>query len=369
MPPEGRPLVLHVFPGFGIGGAQMRFCQVANHWGDAFRHRIVSLNGATECAARLDPALDVQFLPAGLTKGDMPGNLRRIRAALRQWQPDVLVTSNWGSMEWALALLPPGGWRPRHIHTEDGFGPEERERQLPRRCLTRRLALRRATTAVPSRTLQRIALEQWHLPPARLHLVPNGVALDASPLPAPPWPEPPGLVVGTVATLRAEKNLGRLIRAFAAVPPPARLVIVGEGSERRALEAMAAQPGLAGRVIFTGYQPQPARLAHHFDLFALSSDTEQMPLSVLEAMAAGRPVATTDVGDVRAMLAAENADQVVARDDDALAAALVQLCADPALRTRIGHANRALAVRDFSLTVMCERHGALWLGRHEKGRP
>ena len=116
-------------------------------------------------------------------------------------------------------------------------------------------------------------------------------------------------VIGTVAALREEKDLGRLIRAFAITSSqtPARLVIVGDGPERAGLEQLVARLDVGDRVSFTGHRDDTPSLYSGFDLFALTSDTEQMPMSVIEAMASGLPVVSTDVGDVRAMLAPENA--------------------------------------------------------------
>jgi glycosyltransferase involved in cell wall biosynthesis len=94
----------------------------------------------------------------------------------------------------------------------------------------------------------------------------------------------------------------------------------------------------------------------------LSSDTEQMPLSLIEAMASGLPVAATDVGDVRLMLAAENAPFVTALDDAALAASIAALVADGGLRRHIGAANLAKARRDFGQAAMFAAYGALWRG-------
>jgi len=119
---------------------------------------------------------------------------------------------------------------------------------------------------------------------------------------------------------------------------------------------------VANRVSFTGHVAQPATLYAGFDLFALSSDTEQMPLSVIEAMAAGLPVAATDVGDVGLMLAPENAAFVGPKDDRALARSLDALLADPASRARIGAANRAKAARDYDETAMFAAYGALFDG-------
>jgi glycosyltransferase involved in cell wall biosynthesis len=165
-----------------------------------------------------------------------------------------------------------------------------------------------------------------------------------------------------VAALRPEKNLARLLRAFALVRAlrPCRLVIAGGGPERAGLEALAGELGVAGEVDFPGHVADTPALYAGFDAFALSSDTEQMPISVLEAMAAGLPVAATDVGDVRAMLAPENGAEVVAQDAAALAAALAGLLADPARRALLGAANRRRAEADFDQETMFAAWHALF---------
>ena len=83
---------------------------------------------------------------------------------------------------------------------------------------------------------------------------------------------------------------------------PARLVLVGEGPQRAELQALAQQLGVATDVEFTGYLSNPGDRLKEFDLFALSSDTEQLPMALLEAMALGLPVVATRVGDIEAVL-------------------------------------------------------------------
>jgi glycosyltransferase involved in cell wall biosynthesis len=338
----------------------VRFTAVANRYGQRWRHAVVAMDGNLSARERFLPDLDVSYPQIDIRKRDTLGNLRRMHAALRSLRPDLLVTGNFGAIEWALANLFAGV---RHVHTEDGFGPEEAVRQLPRRVWLRRLALRRSNIVVPSQTLYRIATELWRLPKHRLHYIPNGIDLErfgaqAGCRAAGDRP----LVVGTVAALRSEKNLGRLLRAFALLPadPRIRLIIVGDGPQRQELQAQAQHLGIAHRTRFTGHCAEPQHAYATFDIFALSSDTEQMPLSVVEAMAAGLPIVATDVGDVRAMVADANHDFVVPRDEASVSAALATLLADPVRRAAIGAANRERALHRYDQERMFAAYAALF---------
>ena len=364
--PEGAAprLLLSVFAGFGVGGQQVRFASLANRLGPAWRHAIVAMDGNLACRERLDPGLDAAF-PAINVSGGPPGLHRRLRAALRTLRPDLLLTHNWGSMDWALANAAVRRIAP-HLHAEDGFGPEERARQLCRRVWARRLVLRRSTVVVPSNALLDIAERRWRLAPASLRHVPNGIDLArfaACPDPGPPPAEwglaPGGPVVGTVAALRPEKNIARLLHAVAQCAVPVRLAVVGDGPERASLERLAAELLPPGRVAFLGHTPDPAPAYRHMDIFALASDTEQMPLSLLEAMASGLPAAATAVGDVAGMLSPENRPLATPPGTAGLAASLALLASDPALRRRLGDANRARAQARFDERDMIARWAGL----------
>ncbi|MDE2515316.1 MAG: glycosyltransferase [Rhodospirillales bacterium] len=356
--------LLHVFPSFAVGGAQARFCALANHFGPRYRHSVIALDGDRAAAARLDPRLDVAFPEIVLPKRRMLAALRACHAALGTLRPDRLVTYNWGAIEFALANRLRGI---PHLHVEDGFGPEERDRQLPRRVRLRRLALARSAVALPSRTLLRLASETWRLDRARLHYVPNGIAVARFRVAADPalraWAGAAPLI-GTVAGLRAEKNIARLLAGFAPHAAMARLAIAGDGPQRAALEAEAARLGIAARVRFLGACADPAPIHAAFDIFALSSDTEQMPLTLMEAMARGAPVAASDVGDVAAMVAEANRPFIVPAEAAALSRALGALLADAPLRARLGAANRARAEAQFDQARMFADFAALFDGRN-----
>jgi glycosyltransferase involved in cell wall biosynthesis len=359
-----KPLVLlHVFSTFRVGGPQMRFAAIANYFGRKYRHSIVAMDNAFDARDRLDPRLDVELMPLDYVKGSIFANIRLFRSVLKRVKPDLLVTYNWGSIEWAMANFPK---LVRHLHIEDGFGPEEAGGQIRRRVLTRRFALAGSTVLVPSRVLEKIALEQWKISPKRIRYVPNGIDCDRfSDLATEQYPVAgTGPVIGTVAALRAEKNLPRLIQAFALLraKQPCRLVIAGGGPVRESLEAEAAKLGVASDVTFTGAISDTERVYAAMDVFALSSDTEQMPLSVIEAMAAGLPIAATNVGDMAVIVAEENRPYLVPRDDKALAGAIEALLADPT-HAQIGAANQQKAREKYNLDTMMKAYDRLFRGK------
>ncbi|HJU20807.1 MAG TPA: glycosyltransferase [Stellaceae bacterium] len=352
------PRLLHVFPSFAVGGQQTRFATVANRLGRRFRHLVVSLDGREQATALLDRDLDFAVLP--LPPASPLARLRRIAAMSRKAEADALVTYNWGSVEWVMVNRMWSG-RP-HIHFEDGFGADEADRQKWRRVLARSLLLRRSSVVVPSHKLAALAVRSWRIDPRHVHYVPNGIdpgRFDrVSRTGEPFFDRRDACVIGSFSPLRAEKNIARLLRAFARIVPsgvPARAVICGEGPERAALQGLAERLGLADRVTFTGHVPRSEAVMGAFDVLAITSDTEQMPYAVLEAMAARLPVLATDVGDIALMVAEENRPFVVTRDDpERLAAALAELCADAELRVRVGRRNRQRVEEGFGIEAMVE---------------
>jgi L-malate glycosyltransferase len=376
VPRMPKPLTLmHVFPTFAVGGAQMRFAMLANALGPRLEHVIVSLDGGGGAESLVRPSVRLRRRPVTARKGRGLSlrNLRAFRRVLREEQPDLLLTYNWGAIEWALAER----FRPicPHLHVVDGFGPEEAVIQLPRRVWTRRLALSgRTTVVVPSHTLRHMVVETWKLGPDRVRHIPNGVDVAALAREArEPWGlrrDADELLFGTLGGLRPEKNLGRLLRMAAMLPKglPWRLVIAGDGKERAGLEAQAHALGLSDRVAFTGFVERPGLLLGELDVYVLTSDTEQMPISVLEAMAVGLPVLATDLGDLGVMLPAESRSTCLfAREqENAFAERLAALLAAPDERRHLGALNSAKAT-EFSLAAMVASYDRLF--RELAGRP
>jgi glycosyltransferase involved in cell wall biosynthesis len=250
-----------------------------------------------------------------------------------------------------------------------GFGPDEAITLKSRRVLARRLALKRIfKTLVVSKTLLDIALNRYRLPREKVTLIRNGVDTRRfSPCRDIELRQVLGaaddtLLCGYVGYLRPEKRLDFLIRAFAeAQIPNARLVLVGEGCCRSELESLSRALGVGDRVVFTGYEAGTARYYAAFDLFLMSSVTEQMPMSLLEAMASGLPALCTNVGDTAEMLESQKAPTVVPSGSfPEYVTSLRILAAAPELRASLGAGNRRRCELSYSQDRMAREFAAEW---------
>lgn len=355
--------LLHLHSSFDPGGKELRAVRLMNLMGRAVEHTVVSAQaGAMGARSVLDPGLRVAFPEDFPALAGRPGLGRLQRIARAMAGHDLVLTYNWGAMDAVLAhtLFAQALGLPPLVHHEDGFNADEAQRLKRSRNWYRRIALGRAAAlVVPSERLERVALDVWQQPRSRVRRIGNGIPTadyakkpraDAIPRvikrPGEYW-------VGTLAGLRAVKNLPRLVSAFAGLPEPWQLVILGDGPERDAIRTRALELEIGHRVHLPGFVARPAEAIGLFDVFALSSDSEQFPISVVEAMAAGLPVAAPAVGDVAGMVAKENSPFVVAPGDTAaLAAALERLAGDAALRQRIGAANAVRARRDYDERAM-----------------
>jgi len=369
--PTSRSIVsrrlFHLFPTFGVGGSQVRLAQICNHFGNRYSHTIFATDGVYDALSLIGAHVPVAKYEAQIDKHRGLRNVPLYRRIVRQLHPAVVVTHNWGTIEWAFATRFTGV---RHVHIEDGFGPDEATRQLPRRVLFRRVALggARTTVVVPSRVLHDIATRIWRLDPRRVQLLPNGIDLkrfrqvDRAAARRAVQADRE-ILIGTVASLRPEKNLSLLLDAFArlAKDPPTRLIVVGGGPELQRLQMRAEDLGIAARTLFFGHTATPERVMPAFDIFAMSSKTEQMPIGLLEAMACGLPVVATDVGDIAHMVAPENRPAIVAQGSpEALADALARFVRDRDLRAEVGARNLAKAAADYDQKLMFERYAALF---------
>jgi glycosyltransferase involved in cell wall biosynthesis len=204
-----------------------------------------------------------------------------------------------------------------------------------------------------------------HVPASSLRVVPNGVDVDrfaradgsaarrelgvgGAPL------------IACIARLSPEKGVDTAIRALARVPPPAQLVLVGDGPLERELRRLAAALGVSGRARFVGLRDDVERWLAAADVAVTPSRGEEaFGQSVVEAMAAGRPVVVTRSGAMPAIVG--DTGLVVPRDDPpAMARALAELCGDVRRRERLGQAAQARARARFGMDAWVARTLAVY---------
>lgn len=364
--------ILHLHSSYNLGGQEARAVQLMNHFGDQAEHVVLSaVPDALGARDAIDKGIKVEFpgdeAPslAGLPS---MGRYHKLARYMRRF--NLVLSYNWGSMDGVMArtLMSNVMQLPPLIHHEDGFNEDEINGLKAKRNWFRTIALQRSYgLVVPSKTLLEIAQKAWHRPLDTIHRLPNGIDFKRY-IHKPQRGSFPGfrkhddeIVVGTIAGLRAVKNLPRLVRAVAAAGPKVKLAIAGEGPERATIMAEAERLGIADRMMMPGFLKDPARYVGLFDIFALSSDSEQFPISLIEAMAAYRPVVSTDVGDVRNMVSKENLPYIVPRgDEDALASAIRALAAEPKLREEIGYENARKAHSEYDQETMFARYRQLY---------
>ena len=314
-----------------------------------------------ETRAMLDARVPVHELKKA-TGRDL-GLVPRLAALLARERVDIVHSHNWQTFFYTVAAASLAGvsLRVHGIHGREAEAPSSRQIQL-----SRWLARRVSRLIAVSSDLGRELVKDWGVPAERVTVIPNGVDLDgfAHPGPVESLREelrlaPEQRVIMTVGGLRPVKDYPSLIRAFARVQaarPEARLVIVGGergGGSQGELEALAASLGVGHGVLFPGVRQDVSRLLALSDVYVNSSTFEGMSNTILEAMAASRPVVATDVGGNPELVRdGVNGFLVPPRDEAALAGRLVELLADPALAKAQGAAGRALVESEHAMGRM-----------------
>ena len=300
------------------------------------------------------PGSQTLLLPPVRNKRDL-GPAAAHLGALRRLRPQVLHANQrtpW-SCQYAIAagLLTPGV---RVVSVEHSAIPSPYRRQRwVRRALMRRVG---AHVAVGERAARRV--EGFvGLPAGSVRTIHNGIP-EGAPAEARELAPPP--VVGTLTRVDRHKGLDVLVEALRELPH-AHGVVVGEGPELEALRELGRSRGLGERLVARGFDPDPRGVLASFDVFVLPSRSESFPLSILEAMLAGRPVVASDVGSVpEAVLDGETGLLVPPGDAAALADALRRLLDDPELRRRMGERGRTIVRERFTAARMARDYERLY---------
>lgn len=359
--------IAHVLSSFGMGGQECVALDLAKQQRAAGRRvRVVSLSeppdGPMAERFRAIGAL-TETIPKRGPSFD-PSLALRVAQSLSKGGANMVHTHNpqalvYGAPAAALAGL-------HSVHTKHGVNPDPIRRMWLRRVASSMVDAYVAVTP----TLARLAIEKHECGSTQLHVVPNGIdttrfspSADARRrlrtelgIPEDAW------VLGTVGRLAPEKNQGLLIDAVAPILDPRRhLVIVGDGPDREALVERARATLRPELIHFTGARDDVEALLACFDAFALTSESEGLPLVVLEAMAVGLPVVATAVGGVPDVIEPGRTGFLVpASDRIALMKELLLLSTRPQVARDVAATGRSMVLERHSSEHMARSYDKLY---------
>jgi len=360
--------LLHVVPSFGLGGMEKVICTFIKHTTPTYQHSILALDNNTQAGSWLQDE-QVRFLDF-----EKPAQRRRfflaLASALRHVRPDLLMTYTWGATD-AIWLGRLAGIQ-HIIHHEHGFNVDEGRATLWKRDVIRLLVYRLASKViVVSRELQTLLQRRYLLTADQVVRIPNGI--DTSYY-APDSEErqrvrkklgftDAHMVIGFSGRLDPIKNFDLLLQIFSSCAhknPHVRLLIVGDGPEKKRLATLCYDKGLHHSVVFTGQQGQVLPLLRAMDVFLLTSLREQMPMTILEAMAVGVPVIATRVGEIPYMIEDRVNGFVHGLDEsvEVFVQSLFSLLSPP-YRKGIAEAARQKIIDSFQQETMVQRYRAM----------
>jgi glycosyltransferase involved in cell wall biosynthesis len=360
--------VLHVVTDFRAGGAERVAANLLRTSDpEQFDVGAISLRGPFG-GSGLEEALAEDGIPVwymGKKRGFDPLVYARTVRAMERFRPQVVHTHTY-----ALRYAFPYMVRhriPAMVHTVHNLA--EREVKWYERWV-HRLAFRRGVIPVAiasevAKSIRRV-YRIYDFP-----LIPNGIPVDAFRSPSidrERWRDiegfaPTDVLFVCVAGLRPQKNSALLLEAFHRGPasdPRAHLLFVGRGALKSELERRIDASGLQERVHLLGLRSDVSEILNAADVFVLSSDYEGNPLSVLEAMAAGKPVISTAVGGVPELLEGGCGLLVPPQDPQALSKAMSYMLENAGARLSIGEASAERALERFDLGVMTEAYENLY---------
>jgi sugar transferase (PEP-CTERM/EpsH1 system associated) len=367
-----KPLIVHVLYRLDTGGMERIIVSLINATTDRYRHAVITLCGFGALRAEIDHAVTA-CLSLDKKPGKDWGCHVRLWRALRRLKPDLVQTYNIGTLDLA-PMVKLAGVR-RLVHAEHGRDAADPNGDNVRyRRLRSWMAPFIDRFVAVSDDLQHWLIERAGIEPSKVAYIANGIDVAAFEVPrTEPRTRPlladfapaGSVLLGHVARLDKVKDQASLLQAFALLhkhtAQPCRLVIVGEGSQRAALEQQIDQLDLGDTVRLLGNRHDVPALLAECDVFVLSSIAEGMPVTLMEAMAAGLPVVATDVGGVASVVDdGVTGTLVPASDARALADALETYVADAALRRAHGVAGCARAAGHFSLDAMVAGYVALY---------
>jgi len=289
----------------------------------------------------------------------------RLRRLLQQQRINLVHTHNQGPLlyTYLATLLSPGT---RIVHTE--HINMAKEFSYSRKHLLYNNLLYRSLDGFVNiaRHLTDDYCSRFDLSKVRVRTIHNSVDLELVPgVPATGLRQELNIpatapLIGNISALRPQKDHPTLIRAMAKVcrqVPEAVLVIAGEGESKAELVELVGKLGLEANVRFLGFRADVGQLLAQFDLFVLSSLYEGLPLCILEALAAGRPIVATDADGTNEVVQDGVTGLLVPLSSpEQFAAAILALLADPARAERLGQEGRRYVAEQHNMATMISQY-------------
>lgn len=371
---DARPFVLHIINNLDVGGAERFLVQLLHEQARlGWRTGVITLTDLNPGARDLYGS-GVLFRSCGRTRLNDPRLLFDLMSQLSRLRPDVVHTHLFYADTFGRLAAWLQGMRAivSTEHSTEAWALSAKRRLAMR--WTHRLA--RHVVAV-SEAVRQAAAARLHVDPSSLEVIPNGIDLTA-------WEgmkpcarsvlelSEEDFVVGCVGRMVESKGYDVLMRAAARLveEDPAsvatlRLLMIGDGPERGALQQLAAQLGLQSAVRWLGMRRDVPELLLMLDVFAMPSAYEGHSMALLEAMAAGCACLVSDIPEIAGTVG-DAAWRVPPGDVTALAEGLGALRCDPERRSKLGTAARQ-AVQAYSIVAAAKRYLSLYV--EERGSP
>lgn len=368
------PLVVHIIHRLAVGGMENGLVNLINNTHpDRYRHAIISMTNITDFRSRIrTPGVKCYAL------GKKPGKdlmvFFRLWKQLRALHPDIVHTRNLSAIEGQVPAFFAG--IKHRVQGEHGWDVDDINGNNKKNIWIRRILQifihRWIALSLEGRSylLKKVGVDE-----NRVHHICNGVDIgrfhtqDNARSTFPDGFAPEGtLVFGTVGRSEVVKDQMTLVRAFVELlkiradnRDLARLVIIGDGTQRKALEQTAKEAGIAELVWFAGFRDDIPQLLPAFDVFVLPSLAEGISNTILEAMASGVPVVATRVGgNLELVSEGVTGHLVPSADPTTLAAVMGRYLDAPGLAKDQGDASRRRAEQEFSLQVMVKKYLAVY---------
>lgn len=358
--PEIR--LLQVIHSLMIGGSECVARDIALNIGSDFDNGVVALDKDGPLREVFESNHTKTFI-INRQPHERLRSMSRLWKAIRDFKPEVVHTHHLNQLVYALpgALLAGA----RLIHTEHEYFSLMFPRSL---FLLRQLSRFCCAVTAVNQEIAAFLRKQVGIPSHKIHTVVNGIDIERYRPRTLPREElgltEDDLVVGIVARLHPVKDHAMLIKAFRLVvdkQPMAKLLVIGDGAERQYLQQQTEEIGLGEHISFLGPRSDVPNLLACLDVAVLSSREEGLPLFILEAMAAAKPVVATRVGGIPAVvLPGKTGTLVNPGDDRSMASALLSLLNNKEQGDRMGINGRLLIEQHYDLRKSVSAYASLY---------